>query len=118
MQVNKKQATELSRQHAIAVLKDKGKIIAESCGTRIPTATLAAMLGLTYENGDAVTKRSADKALLHWHSTGFLVYTGNPDHKSSKQKAAADERLIKSAVAETMQNRKQWKKFTRIGGAS
>lgn len=116
MKMSKKQATELSRQHAIAFLKDKGKIIAESCGTRIPSATLAAMLGITYENGSPVTKLSAEKALLHWHNTGFLVYIGNPNYQSSKQKTAADNRLIQTAIAETMKNRKAWKKVKSTGG--
>lgn len=114
MKMSMKDKIHLAREHAIAVLMDKGKILEGAVKERIPTLTLVAMLDITYEDGNPIKKNSADKALLHWHDTGFLAYLGRPDMQTNKQKAAKDKRLIKTAIAETMKNRRdQWKFSTR-----
>lgn len=101
-----KEKFDLSRDHAIAVLMDRGKILATANQERIPTATLVAMLGITFPGGKSITKGSEDNALLHWHETGFGTYSPPQHYQSSAQKKYSDANLIKTATAETMKNRR------------
>lgn len=112
MKMNRNEQIELSRKHAIAVLQDKGKILPTAVQERIPSATLLAMLGVTYEDGAAISRGGVDKALLYWHNTGFKVYLGNPTVVTKRQRVAKDARLIKTALAETMKNRREAKPFS------
>lgn len=98
-----------ARKHALAVLKDQGKIVKESDGERIPSKVMVNLLGLTFTNGKPITKGSEEKALIHWHETGFLCYAPALKKPSKKQLAASDKALMASAIAETMKVRKTYR---------
>lgn len=98
-----------ARQHAIAVLLDRKKLCEGADPARINSGTLTAMLGMTFTDGKPLTKGASDMALLHWHDTGFLTYEGRPDKATVKQQKASDARLIKTAIAETMKNRRTYR---------
>jgi len=108
--MNKNYAEQIkaARQHALAVLKDRGKVVPESSGERISNKTMVVMLGVTFPNGKAIEK-CHDKALLHWHKTGFGTYAPALRNPSKKQLAASDKALMASAIAETMKNRKTYR---------
>lgn len=98
---------QLARNHALAVLMDQGKIVPTADPGRIQNATLIAMLGICFESGKSITSGSEKNALLHWHETGFKVYVPAMDKESKKQRNSSDSRLIKTAVSETLKNRKR-----------
>ncbi len=97
-----------ARAHALAVLKDRGKIILESSGERIPNKTYVTLLGITYPNGKKIEK-SYDRALLHWHETGFGTYAPALRNPGKKALAASDKALMASAIAETMKVRRTYR---------
>jgi hypothetical protein len=99
-----------ARKHALAVLMDKGKVCDTANGDRVPTGTMCSLLGLTYTNGKPLTSGSEANALLHWHDTGFKTYTADLEKPTKAQARWSDARLMETAIAETMQNRRQWKR--------
>ncbi len=98
-----------ARKHAIAVLIDKNRLVKETNGERIPTQTLVALLGITFPNGKPITKGSENSAILHWHETGFGCYAPVLKNPTKRQLAASDQALMKSAIAETMENRRKYR---------
>jgi len=103
-----KERLKSARKHALAVLKDKGKIVQESSGENVSTKTMVTMLGITFPNGSKIQK-SHDRALMHWHETGFGTYVPALRNPGKKQLAASDKALMASAIAETMKNRKTYR---------
>lgn len=97
-----------ARAHALAVLKDKGKIVPESSGEKITNKTYVALLGITYPNNKKIEK-SHDRALLHWHETGFGTYAPVLRNPGKKKLAASDKALMASATAETMKVRRTYR---------
>lgn len=108
MNRNPKERLKAARQHALAVLKDRGKIVPESSGEKITNKTYVALLGITLTNGAKIEK-SHDRALIHWHETGFGTYAPPLRNPSKKKLAASDKALMASAIAETMKNRRTYR---------
>lgn len=111
MKISFKERFSRARKHALARLMDQGKILPDADPTRIPAATLCALLGITYTNGKPLQKSSVDMALAHWSETGFTVYAPPTTKGTKKQHNASDRHLMKTATAETMKNRHAtWRK--------
>ncbi len=106
MKIGFKERFSKARKHALARLMDQGKILSGADPGRIPNITLCALLGITYTNGKALEKSSADMALAHWSETGFSVYAPPTTKGTKKQHNSSDRQLMKTATAETMKNRR------------
>lgn len=96
-----------ARKQAFAVLQDKGKINPGARIESIGTLTMAGLLGITYTNGKPLVESSGGPALIHWSNTGFPTYTPNLHAPSKKQKKWSDASLMRTAIAETMANRRR-----------
>lgn len=103
-----KDRLEMARNHAFAILVDRGKFVETAIEDRIPTLTMIAHLGITFVGGKTIEEaKHADGAIVYWHETDAMRWQPATDKVSDKQQSARDKRLLETAIEETMKNRRQ-----------